>query len=35
MGADGMLNIPDRPWLGITLNMDALEKYTGVKHFLD
>ena len=35
LDADGMLPIPERPGLGITLDMDALEKYTGEKHFLD
>jgi L-alanine-DL-glutamate epimerase-like enolase superfamily enzyme len=27
----GMLAIPDIPGLGISLNLDAVEKYTGVK----
>jgi L-alanine-DL-glutamate epimerase-like enolase superfamily enzyme len=35
LDADGMLPIPERPGLGLTVDMDALEKYTGVKHFLD
>jgi D-galactarolactone cycloisomerase len=35
LDADGMLPIPERPGLGIALDMDALEKYTGVKHFWD
>ena len=26
---DGMLTIPDSPGLGLDLNMDAVEKYTG------
>ncbi len=28
---DGKLSIPDRPGLGISLNLDAVEKYTGVR----
>ena len=31
LDADGMLAIPDTPGLGISLNLDAVEKYTGVK----
>ena len=31
---DGTLPIPDRPGLGVTVDMDAVEKYTGVKNFL-
>ncbi len=31
LDADGKLAIPDRPGLGITLNLDAVEKYTGVR----
>ena len=33
--ADGTLPIPERPGLGITIDLDALARYTGVKHFLD
>ncbi|MGB6723067.1 MAG: enolase C-terminal domain-like protein, partial [Terracidiphilus sp.] len=29
LDADGMLAVPDRPGLGIALNMDAVEKHTG------
>jgi L-alanine-DL-glutamate epimerase-like enolase superfamily enzyme len=29
LGADGMLAIPSLPGLGVSLNMDAVEKYTG------
>ncbi|MGB8536932.1 MAG: mandelate racemase/muconate lactonizing enzyme family protein [Acidobacteriaceae bacterium] len=29
--AEGMLPIPDRPGLGVSLNMDAVERYTGVR----
>jgi D-galactarolactone cycloisomerase len=29
LDADGMLPIPDTPGLGISINMDAVEKYTG------
>ena len=29
LDADGMLAIPDAPGLGISLNMDAVEKHTG------
>jgi D-galactarolactone cycloisomerase len=29
MDADGMLAVPDSPGLGISLNMDMVEKYTG------
>lgn len=35
LDAEGMLPIPERPGLGLTVDMDALEKYTGVKHFLE
>ncbi len=31
LDSDGMLAIPDTPGLGISLNLDAVEKYTGVK----
>jgi L-alanine-DL-glutamate epimerase-like enolase superfamily enzyme len=31
---DGMLPIPERPGLGVTLNLEALEEYTGVKSIL-
>ena len=30
MDAEGMLRIPDAPGLGITLNRDAVRRYTGV-----
>jgi L-alanine-DL-glutamate epimerase-like enolase superfamily enzyme len=29
LDSDGMLAIPDTPGLGLTLNMDAVAKYTG------
>jgi D-galactarolactone cycloisomerase len=31
LDADGMLRIPDEPGLGITINTDAVEKYTGLR----
>jgi L-alanine-DL-glutamate epimerase-like enolase superfamily enzyme len=31
---DGMLAIPDRPGLGIEIDQDAFERYTGLKDFL-
>jgi L-alanine-DL-glutamate epimerase-like enolase superfamily enzyme len=31
MDKDGMLTIPDAPGLGIPLNLDAIEKYTGMR----
>jgi D-galactarolactone cycloisomerase len=31
---DGTLPIPDRPGLGVTVDLDAVEKYTGVKNFI-
>ena len=31
LDADGMLPIPTQPGLGVSLNMDAVEKYTGVR----
>ena len=31
MDAEGMLSIPDAPGLGVELNMDAVERYTGVR----
>ena len=31
LDSDGMLPIPDGPGLGISLNMDAVEKHTGVR----
>lgn len=34
LDADGMLAIPDKPGLGITLSMDALARHTGKKDFL-
>ncbi|MGH9353964.1 MAG: mandelate racemase/muconate lactonizing enzyme family protein [Terriglobia bacterium] len=32
---DGMLSIPDRPGLGIRINLEALESLSGTRHFLD
>jgi L-alanine-DL-glutamate epimerase-like enolase superfamily enzyme len=29
LDSEGMLEIPDRPGLGVSINMDAVEKYTG------
>jgi len=29
LDAEGMLEIPDRPGLGVSINLDAVEKYTG------
>jgi L-alanine-DL-glutamate epimerase-like enolase superfamily enzyme len=29
LDADGMLAVPDRPGLGVSLNLDAVEKHTG------
>lgn len=31
MDSDGMLSIPETPGLGVELNMDAVERYTGVR----
>jgi len=31
LDADGMLQVPDEPGLGVSLNLDAVEKYTGHK----
>jgi L-alanine-DL-glutamate epimerase-like enolase superfamily enzyme len=31
LDADGMLAIPDRPGLGITLDPDKVERYSGVR----
>jgi L-alanine-DL-glutamate epimerase-like enolase superfamily enzyme len=31
IGQDGMLTIPDTPGLGIALDLDAIEKHTGVR----
>ncbi len=31
LDSEGMLRIPDSPGLGISLNMDAVEKHTGVR----
>ncbi len=33
--SDGTLAIPNTPGLGITINMEAVVRYTGVKHFID
>jgi D-galactarolactone cycloisomerase len=33
LDSDGMLGIPDGPGLGITLNLDAVEKFTGQRLF--
>jgi D-galactarolactone cycloisomerase len=35
LDADGMLSIPDRAGLGIELNRDALERYTGGERLFD
>src|SRR6185437_12655487 len=35
LDADGMLPTSDAPGLGIQINLDALESFSGVKHFLD
>lgn len=35
LDADGMLPIPNVPGLGIQINLDAVEAFSGVKHFLD
>jgi D-galactarolactone cycloisomerase len=32
LDAEGMLTIPDTPGLGLTLNMDAVERYTGTRY---
>jgi L-alanine-DL-glutamate epimerase-like enolase superfamily enzyme len=34
LNADGTLPIPDRPGLGVTIDMDAVARYTGVKNLL-
>lgn len=34
LNADGTLPIPDRPGLGITVDLDAVARYTGVRNFL-
>jgi L-alanine-DL-glutamate epimerase-like enolase superfamily enzyme len=31
LDGDGMLQIPDDPGLGVSLNMDVVKKYTGIK----
>ena len=31
---DGTLTIPDRPGLGVTIDLDAVARYTGTKNFL-
>ena len=35
LDADGTLPIPERPGLGITIDMEALARYTGAKELLD
>jgi D-galactarolactone cycloisomerase len=35
LDAEGMLAIPDRPGLGISIDLQALEEFTGLKSFLD
>ena len=35
LDAEGMLAIPERPGLGIGINLEALEEFSGLKHFLD
>ncbi len=35
LDADGMLEIPERPGLGIEIDLRALESLSGVKRFLD
>ena len=32
LDSEGMLRIPDGPGLGVPLNMDAVERYTGVRY---
>jgi L-alanine-DL-glutamate epimerase-like enolase superfamily enzyme len=32
---EGMLTIPERPGLGITIDLEALKEFTGLKSFLD
>jgi L-alanine-DL-glutamate epimerase-like enolase superfamily enzyme len=34
LNADGTLPIPDRPGLGVTIDLDAVDRYTGVMNFL-
>ncbi|MDA1276784.1 MAG: mandelate racemase/muconate lactonizing enzyme family protein [Verrucomicrobia bacterium] len=34
LDSDGMLRIPDAPGLGLKLNRDAIEKYTGCRDFV-
>ncbi len=34
LNADGTLPIPDRPGLGVTIDMDAVSRYTGIKNLL-
>jgi D-galactarolactone cycloisomerase len=31
LDSEGMLAVPDTPGLGVDLNLDAIEKYTGVR----
>ena len=35
LDSEGNLTVPSGPGLGITINTDALSRYTGVSHFLD
>jgi D-galactarolactone cycloisomerase len=35
LDAQGMLAIPEKPGLGITIDLQALEEFTGLKAFLD
>lgn len=35
LDADGMLAIPERPGLGINIDLGVLEEFSGVKNFLD
>lgn len=34
LNADGTLPIPDRPGLGVTIDLDPVERYTGVMNLL-
>jgi D-galactarolactone cycloisomerase len=35
LDAEGMLAIPDRPGLGVSIDLEALEEFSGLKSFLD